>query len=114
MITSITKKPVNQDWHQADIKAALAKAGMTLAGISRACGLRSSTSLSHTFVRSYPINEKRIADALGIHPKEIWPSRYNEDGSVKLRGFRAVQFNATELARNSKTADTDSKYKKAA
>jgi len=114
MITSIAKKPVNEDWHPADIKAALNKAGMTLAGIARACGLRTSTSLSHAFIRSYPINEKRIADALGLHPMVLWPSRYNSDGSVKPRGFRELQFNATTLARNSKSADTDSKYRKAA
>jgi len=42
-------------------------------------------------VRSYPLNEKRIADALGLHPKEIWPSRYNEDGTRKPQGFRVLQ-----------------------
>ncbi len=114
MITNNAKKPVNEDWHPADIKAALYKAGHTLAGIARAYQLNSSSALSHTFLRSYPLNEKRIADALGIHPMVIWPSRYNPDGTVKPRGFRAIQFNATTLARNSKTTAADSKFAKAA
>lgn len=76
--------------------------------------MTSSSSLSSTFTRSYPLNEKRIADAVGVHPMEIWPSRYNEDGTVKPRGFRAIQFNATDRARNSKTTAADSKLAKAA
>jgi len=113
MTASAVKKPVDQDWHPADIKAALHKKGITLAGIAKAYGLNDSTSLSSTFARSYPLNEKRIADAIGVHPMVIWPSRYNKDGSIKPRGFRGLQFNATELARNSKTTAGDSRHLKA-
>ncbi|OGT19266.1 MAG: Nlp family transcriptional regulator [Gallionellales bacterium RIFOXYB12_FULL_54_9] len=114
MVTNTSKKPVNEDWHPADVKAAIHKAGMTLAGIARAYGLNTSSTLSQTFTRSYPLNEKRIADAIGVHPMVIWPSRYNEDGSIKPRGFRFVQFNATENARNSKTTAADSRLAKVA
>lgn len=76
--------------------------------------MTSSSSLSSTFTRSYPLNEKRIADAIGVHPMVIWPSRYNADGSIKPRGFRMVQFNATTLARNSKTTAADSRIHKTA
>ena len=96
MTTNAAKKTSHQDWHPADIKAALHKKGITLAGIAEAYGMRDSTSLSSTFTRSYPLNEKRIAAAIGVHPMVIWPSRYNRDGSLKPRGFRAVQFNAAE------------------
>lgn len=114
MTLKLSKKPVAQDWHPADIKAALHKKNITLAGIAEAYGMNSSSSLSSTFSRSYPLNEKRIADAVGVHPMVIWPSRYNADGTVKPRGFRAVQFNATKLARNSKTTAADSKFLKTA
>lgn len=114
MTNSNAKKPIVEDWHPADIKAALHKKSITLAGIAEAYGMTSSSSLSSTFVRSYPLNEKRIADAIGVHPMDIWPSRYNADGSIKPRGFRAVQFNATRLARNSKTTAADSRLAKAA
>lgn len=114
MTTSKAKKPAAQDWHPADVIAALHKKGITLAGLARAYGMTGSTSLSSTFNRSYPLNEKRIADAVGVHPMVIWPSRYNTDGTVKPRGFRLVQFNATERARNSKTTAADSRLRKAA
>lgn len=114
MRTDAVKKPVDQDWHPADIKAALNKKNTTLAGIARAYQLNGSSSLSQTFTRSYPINEQRIADAIGVHPKVIWPSRYNPDGTRKLQGFRVIQFNATVQARNSKRTAADSKSRKAA
>lgn len=114
MVNEEAKKPVIQDWHPADIKAALHKKGITLASIAKAYELTSSSTLSSTFTRSYPLNEKRIADAIGVHPKVIWPSRYNLDGTRKLQGFRELQFNATALARNSKTTAADSKFAKAA
>lgn len=102
MSTAPAKKASQEDWHPADIKAALHKKGITLAGLAEAHGLKESSSLSATFARSMPINEKRIADAIGVHPKDIWPSRYNADGSKKPRGFRELQFNAASVARNSK------------
>lgn len=114
MANNTAKKPVAKDWHPADIKAALHKKGITLKGIADAYGLTSSSTLSSVFTRSYPLNEKRIADAIGVHPMVIWPSRYNADGSIKPRGFRFVQFNATALARNSKRTAADSKLMKVA
>lgn len=104
MTTRPAKKASREDWHPADIKAALHKRGITLAGIAKAHGLRDSTSLSSCFVRSYPANEKRIADALGLHPKEIWPSRYYESGEPKPRGFRAIQCNAASRVVNGNLA----------
>ncbi|ASN87173.1 transcriptional regulator [Pectobacterium versatile] len=64
-----------QDWHPADIIAALRKKNTTLAAVSRAAGLSSST-LANALSRPWPKGEWLIADAMGIHPSEIWPSRY--------------------------------------
>lgn len=114
MANGTAKKPVNQDWHPADIKAALHKKGITLRGLADAYGLTSSSTLSSTFTRSYPLNEQRIADAVGVHPKVIWPSRYNTDGTRKPQGFREIQFNASNLARKSKATAADSRLAKAA
>jgi Ner family transcriptional regulator len=102
MHTKTEKKTSQTDWHPADVKAALHKKGITLAGLAEAHGIKGSSNLSATFTRSLPTNEKRIADAIGVHPKVIWPSRYNADGSRKLQGFRELQFNAAAKARNSK------------
>ncbi|WP_115827593.1 helix-turn-helix domain-containing protein [Xenorhabdus cabanillasii] len=66
---------IKKDWHQADIIAALRKRGTTLAAVSREAGLSSST-LANTLSRPWPKGEWIIANYLGIHPSEIWPSRY--------------------------------------
>ncbi|MCI4031318.1 helix-turn-helix domain-containing protein [Dickeya dianthicola] len=66
-----------QDWHPADIIAALKKRGTTLAAVSRNAGLASST-LANALTRHWPKGEKLIAEALGVSPAEIWPSRYRK------------------------------------
>ncbi|PWC15500.1 DNA-binding protein [Brenneria roseae subsp. roseae] len=71
------------DWHPADIIAALRKKGTTLAAVSRAAGLSSST-LANALSRPWPKGEWLIADALGIHPSEIWPSRYYDPETNQL------------------------------
>lgn len=114
MANAAEKKSSPEDWHPADVKAALHKKGITLAGLAEAHGLSGSSTLSAALSRSHPANEKRIADAIGVHPKVIWPSRYNADGTRKLQGFRKLQFNAASVARNSNTTAADSKVRKAA
>lgn len=81
-----------EDWHPADIVAALHKAGWTLKALAEEHGLTTSSTFSRAMITSYPIAEQRIAEALGKHPKEIWPSRYLENGEVKPRGFRGLKF----------------------
>lgn len=66
---------IHQDWHSADIIAALKKRGLTLSGLSRQSGLSSST-LSNTLVRPWTKGEMIIAQAIDLTPEEIWPSRY--------------------------------------
>lgn len=73
----------NQDWHQADIIAALRKKGTTLAAVSRAAGLSSST-LSNALSRPWPKGEILIGQALGISPSVIWPSRYYHPATHEL------------------------------
>ncbi|MDC9589767.1 helix-turn-helix transcriptional regulator [Xenorhabdus sp. XENO-10] len=65
---------VRNDWHQADIIAALRKRGTTLATVSREA--LSSSTLANTLSRPWPKGEWIIANYLEIHPSEIWPSRY--------------------------------------
>ncbi|WP_347253693.1 cell morphology transcriptional regulator XreR2 [Leminorella grimontii] len=64
-----------QDWHPADIIAALKKRGTSLAAVSRNAGLASST-LANALMRRWPKGERLIAGALGVAPEDIWPSRY--------------------------------------
>ncbi|EYU13632.1 helix-turn-helix domain-containing protein [Photorhabdus aegyptia] len=67
-----------EDWHPADIIAALKKRGTTLASVSRKAGLASST-LNNALIRRYSNGEKLIAAELGLHPSDIWPSRYQKE-----------------------------------
>ncbi|MFE8147191.1 helix-turn-helix transcriptional regulator [Brenneria goodwinii] len=86
---------MKNDWHQADIFAALHKQGTTMAALSRAAGLSSST-LANVIARPWPKGEWIVAEALGIHPAEIWPSRYYDsegkliDRKIKIRRKRAM------------------------
>lgn len=72
-----------KDWHNADIIAELKKKGTSLAQVSREAGLSSST-LANTLTRPWPKGEWLIADALHVHPSEIWPSRYYHPETLAL------------------------------
>ncbi|MCC3705647.1 helix-turn-helix domain-containing protein [Rouxiella badensis] len=64
-----------ENWHHADIIAALHKRGTTLAKLSRESGLSSST-LANALSRPWPKGEWLIAGSLELHPSIIWPKRY--------------------------------------
>ncbi|MDK9520120.1 helix-turn-helix domain-containing protein [Vibrio vulnificus] len=63
------------DWHRADVKAELEKKGLSLRKLALSAGLAEST-LSNVFRVNYPKAQKIIADAIGVPPETIWPSRY--------------------------------------
>ncbi|MGE8030239.1 helix-turn-helix domain-containing protein [Enterobacter mori] len=78
----------HQNWHPADIIAALKKNGTSLAGLSRKAGLSSST-LANALTRPWPKGELLIAQALDILPDVIWPERYfDEKGEPIFRQMR--------------------------
>lgn len=64
-----------QDWHSADIIAALKKKGTSLSALSRQSGY-ASTTLANALVRPWTKGELIIAGALGLEPEQIWHSRY--------------------------------------
>ncbi len=65
------------DWDRADIAAALKKlpGRPSLRAFSRQHGL-SATSTEVALRRPWPRVERLIADALGLEPWDLWPSRY--------------------------------------
>lgn len=77
----MTKNTNGQDWHPADIIAALHKRGLSMRALSIANGYQ-PTSLKNVMVRSWPKAERIVADAIGCEPKLIWPSRYAAVKSV--------------------------------
>ncbi len=85
----MAKKTNPEDWHWADIKAAIEKRHGTLRAFASACGGKGVAANSVRAVKypdqSGPLAEQRVAEALGKQPHEVWPSRYHADGSRKVR-----------------------------
>ncbi|MEW7312005.1 helix-turn-helix transcriptional regulator [Buttiauxella gaviniae] len=79
---SPTFLPFQQDWHPADIIAALHKKGTSLAAESRAAGLSSST-LTNALNRPWAKGEMLISKAIGVPAETIWPSRYFDEKTHK-------------------------------
>lgn len=67
--------PQSGDWHNADIVAELKKNGWTVASLSRHVGYTRG-ALYQALLRKWPKGEAIIAEAIGVSPEEIWPSRY--------------------------------------
>jgi Ner family transcriptional regulator len=75
------KKPVgDNDWHKVDIIAAIWKRHSSLIRLSRQHGYADG-SLKLALSMPWPKAERIIAEFIGTPPQEIWPSRYNENGT---------------------------------
>jgi len=72
------KEPNLEDWHPADVVASLRKAGWSLRRLSLHHGYADGTTLKHALHRSWPKGERLIAEAIGVAPSVIWPSRYRD------------------------------------
>lgn len=69
-----------ENWHRADILAAIKKRGGTLAQLSRDNGLHERT-LYNALERSWPKGERIIAAYIGVDVNIIWPERYKKGSS---------------------------------
>ncbi|EEV1312900.1 DNA-binding protein [Escherichia coli] len=69
------REVLDHDWPPEIIKARLHMAGLSLRSLSLKAGYSrdSLKSVLRTPCRPY---QQIIADALGVSPEEIWPSRY--------------------------------------
>jgi Ner family transcriptional regulator len=72
------------DWHPADIAAALKKRGHSLASLSLEHGYH-ETAAGKALKKPWSAIERVIADAIGVSPQVIWPSRYSDDGTPLRR-----------------------------
>lgn len=72
-------KPPKGDWHPEDIKAAVRKKGTTLAELARAAGLQ-DRACNHALRYPHFWGEMAIAECLSLSPRQIWPSRFTENG----------------------------------
>ncbi|HEY2619554.1 MAG TPA: helix-turn-helix domain-containing protein [Acetobacteraceae bacterium] len=74
--------PIPTDWHPADVLAALKKRGHSLAGLSVANGYH-PTAAGKALKQPWPALERLLAEAIGVTPQAIWPSRYDREGSPR-------------------------------
>lgn len=74
-----------KDWHRADIVAELRKAGWSLRRLALHHGYKSPNTLTTAMARPWPKGERLIAEAIGVDPAKIWPSRYKSKHSTTPR-----------------------------
>lgn len=79
---AISKKPGTDDWHPAFIVYQLRLKGLSLRRLARLSGYAASSGTCAMYA-PFPKIERLIADAIGVEPQTIWPSRYDEDGIPK-------------------------------
>jgi Ner family transcriptional regulator len=90
-----------EDWHPADIVAALRKAGWSLRGRSVYLGYYPN-ALAKVLSRPWPKGERLIAEAIGIPPEEIWPERHAKRlERIARRDQRAAEGRASRPRRRS-------------
>lgn len=79
---------MNKDWHRQEILVEIRKKKGSLSALSRESGLSPGT-LSNALTRPWPKGEMIIAQAIGISPQEIWPSRFIDySGCTIIRRIR--------------------------
>ncbi|HHF4380685.1 helix-turn-helix domain-containing protein [Haemophilus influenzae] len=76
MSTLNNDKKTANDWHRADIIAALHKAGWSLRQLSLQHGYSQASTLKNALDRPWLKGERIIAEAIGVPAEVIWQSRY--------------------------------------
>lgn len=102
--TGKQKTPVREDWHPAYISYQLRLKGLSARRLARQHGY-APNAVAVAIGTPWPKIQRIVADALGVEPQEIWPSRYEADGTPKLRASiaslqRTLKNNTTSDAGN--------------
>jgi Ner family transcriptional regulator len=77
-----------RDWHPEDIKSAVRKTGLSMEALGVLHGMHKSVT-AIALLRPWPKVEAIIGARIGVCPQDIWPTRYEPDGSPK-RGLYAA------------------------
>lgn len=92
-------------WHPEDIKAALRKRFGSACDLSERWGLdRSAISAALRRRDNSKRVERRIAEALGVPLHELWPDRWNADGTPLRFSVAANPSGAGSAAERQKKA----------
>ena len=93
------KKPAEAlDWHPAYIVYQLRLKGLSFRRLARINGYAQGSATLVTSV-AWPKMEHLVARAIGVPPQQIWPSRYEPDGSPK-RGLHSRKRSSSAQGRN--------------
>ncbi|HCC3328771.1 TPA: helix-turn-helix domain-containing protein [Salmonella enterica] len=76
------KEDPGVDWHPEIIKAEIHKRGLSLRALSVEAGY-SKDSLKSVLRTPCKPYQQIVADALGVSPEVIWPSRYLTDSYMR-------------------------------
>ena len=85
---SLRRLPLS-GWHPEKVKAEVRMRGRTLSQLARDHGFCPSY-LRNVLIRPLYRGEQIISRFLGVPAKQIWPSRYNPDGSPKSRNAQPI------------------------
>ncbi|EMX0849559.1 helix-turn-helix domain-containing protein [Pluralibacter gergoviae] len=72
---------LNADWHPEIIKAEIHRRGLSLRALSLQAGY-SKDSLKSVLRTPCKPYQQVVADALGVAPETIWPSRYRTNSYI--------------------------------
>lgn len=75
------KTTVTKDWTKEFIKYRISEMFGTMTAMAHCYGLHPSV-IRRALRVPYPKVDRVIAKALGVHPADIWPSRYSRDELV--------------------------------
>lgn len=76
------KEELYADWHPEDIKAKVHKLGLSFSELSRRNGYAAG-SLKTVLRAPCKPYQQIVADALGVPPEIIWPSRYRAESYMR-------------------------------
>ncbi|OOF68225.1 helix-turn-helix domain-containing protein [Rodentibacter caecimuris] len=76
-MTKVKKPKKPQNWHRADIIAALKKQNWSLRSLAKNNGINYST-LKSALDKPYPKMERIIAEAIGVPAEKIWAERFSQ------------------------------------
>jgi Ner family transcriptional regulator len=88
----------NGDWHPEEIKAAVRMRETNLEQLSLTNGLKSH-ACRHALRHPHFDGEMAIAELLGLSPRQIWPSRFRQNGERKhdVRSNQPGKSTATDV-----------------
>lgn len=88
---------MGRKWHPEDIKAAIRKRGSTMTALALRHGLGDST-VRAAMIRPCYRAEQVVAAFLGVPAQELWPERYDPDGTPRHPRIRRQSSRRTQTS----------------